>query len=57
MSLLFRLGLLALLFGWFLADVSTGDVAGAGVALAVLGFLVGLVGVLSPESRPPPDAE
>ncbi|WP_161631423.1 hypothetical protein [Candidatus Halobonum tyrrellensis] len=57
MSLLFRLGLLALLFGWFLADVSTGVVAEGGVALAILGVLVGLVGVLSPASRPAPDAE
>ena len=49
MSLLYRLGLLGLLFGWFLVDVSAGVVAEAGVGLAALGFLVGAVGVLSPE--------
>ena len=48
-SLRYRLGLLTLLFGWFLADVSTGDVSAFGAGLATLGFLVGAVGVLSPE--------
>ena len=51
MSLPYRLGLLALLFGWFLADVSTGPFSVVGVGLAVLGFLVGAVGVLSPDTE------
>lgn len=46
MNAAYRLGVLLLLFGGFLALNSTGVISGVGVASLLIGLLVGVIGIL-----------
>jgi hypothetical protein len=46
----YRLGLLLVVFGGFLASNSTGSFAGFGISAMVVGLLVGIGGLVSPDS-------
>lgn len=49
----YKLGLLLVLFGGFLALNSTGEAAGWGIWTMVLGLLIGVVGILQSSITPP----